>query len=96
MNKAILLIVCISLFLSACNTSISCNKVIICDDGREFPSESYNEETGKCEVLFFAGGNPCFDGSRVRLCEGDEDCNLGPRNTGENILCEDNVCIETP
>ncbi len=38
-----------------------CDKKIDCKDGRTFPAESYNEETGKCELLMFAGGTPCFD-----------------------------------
>ena len=46
---------------TAQNEKPLCNKKIDCKDGRTFPAESYNEETGKCEPLMFAGGTPCFN-----------------------------------
>ncbi|MBT5338820.1 TIGR00341 family protein [Candidatus Falkowbacteria bacterium] len=40
-----------------------CPKIIICENGVEFAGQQYNEETGLCEDLLFAGGTPCFDES---------------------------------
>jgi len=37
-----------------------CPKIISCGDGREFPAEQFNEETGLCEDLVFGQGEPCF------------------------------------
>ncbi len=38
-----------------------CPKIIACSDGREFPGQKYNEDSGLCEDILFAGGTPCFN-----------------------------------
>lgn len=52
-----------------------CLKIISCWDGREFPAQTFNEETGLCEDIEYLSGRPCelFDDEEEEIEKSEED-----------------------
>jgi len=49
----------------------ACLKIILCDDGREYPAEFFNQQTGYCEKITYQEDTPCviFDDTRSSTLE---------------------------